>query len=668
MSDTKNSIRRKIESLRQQIAEHDYNYYVLNQPAISDERYDQLYRELTELEQANPELVTRDSPTQRIGSDLAKTFPTVRHLQPMMSLSNTYSEEELADFDRRVKEMLENVSCEYVCELKFDGVAVSLIYEDGLFSRGVTRGDGEQGEEVTSNLKTIRSIPLRIGNHNSLEIRGEVLMYRDDFIRMNAKRAEAGEMTFVNPRNSSAGTLKLQDPKEVASRPLKCFTYYFRELDRNKNIRSHFESLKELEKLKFPVMNIYRRCKNIAQVFDFCKEWEEKRESLPFDIDGVVIKVNDFRQQEILGATAKSPRWAIAYKFKARQAVTKVIDIVLQVGRTGIVSPVAELEPVFLAGSTISRVTLHNEDFIGEKDLRIGDTVIIEKGGDVIPKISEVMAARRPASSKPFRFPKFCPVCRSEIIKPEGESAWRCENLACDAQIKKRIEHYCSRDAMDIENLGEAVVAQLVDNHLIKDCSDLYSLTTEQLVALERMGEKSASNLLDGIEQSKNKSLEKLIYALGIRFVGEESAKDLAKHFKTLDVLMNAEEEDLLRVDGIGERTAKSVVLFFHNKQNMAVIEKLIRAGVRTKISGSGKPNVKQIFTGKTFVLTGSLPNYSRDDAKKMIEERGGKVSGSVSKKTDFVLAGEEAGSKLDKARALGIKVIEEKDFLKIIS
>ncbi len=668
MSENKNSVIRQLESLRKQIVQHDYDYYVLNQPVISDEQYDKRMKELIELERAHPELVTPDSPTRRVGSDLTKTFPTVRHVQPMMSLSNTYSEEELTDFDRRVREILEGAKYEYACELKFDGVAVSLIYEKGYLVRGVTRGDGEKGEEVTPNLKTIRSIPLRIENQNALEVRGEVLMYRDDFIKMNAKRAESGEAVFANPRNSSAGTLKIMDPKEVALRPLKFFSYYLRELSGKKAVQSHEQSLKTLEQLKFPVMKAVRVCRDISEVFEFCNDWDTKRESLPFDIDGVVIKVNLFRQQEILGSTAKSPRWAIAYKFKARQATTRVKDIVLQVGRTGIVSPVAELEPVFLAGSTISRVTLHNEDFISEKGVRIGDTVIIEKGGDVIPKISEVVLEKRPASARKFNYPKQCPVCKEAIVKPEGESAWRCENIACDAQVKKRIEHYCSRDAMDIENLGEAVVAQLVDSHLIRDCGDLYSLQAERLVALERMGAKSVSNLLEGIDKSRHQSLEKLIYALGIRFVGEESAKDLAKHFKTLDRVMNAGEDDLLRVGGIGERTAKSVVHFFGNKQNRNVIDKLIRAGVNTKMTGSPEPDVDQIFDGKTFVLTGSLTAYSRDDAKKKIEARGGKVSASVSKKTDFVLAGEEAGSKLDKAKELGVRVMDEREFLKMIN
>lgn len=657
-----------IDKLRTEINDHNYRYYVLNQPSISDGEFDQLLNRLIELENQHPELITPDSPTQRVGADLTKNFPTVAHLQPMMSLGNTYSETELRDFDRRVGELLEGEKYDYVCELKFDGVAISLIYENGLFKRGVTRGDGEKGEDVSTNLKTIRSIPLSLGGSalKNIEVRGEVLMYRDDFIKMNAKRAEAGEATFANPRNSSAGTLKIQDPKEVAARPLKFFAYYLRSLDKKPPFKSHFESLKFLHEMKFPVMESYRLCKSIEDVFEYCKEWEEKRETLPFDIDGVVIKVNRFDQQETLGATAKSPRWAIAFKFKARQARTVVDNILLQVGRTGVVSPLAELQPVFLAGSTISRATLHNEDFIREKDIRIGDTVVIEKGGDVIPKVVEVILSERPKKSKPFVFPEKCPVCGEPIFKTEGEAAWRCENIACDAQVKKRIEHYCSRDAMDIENLGEAVVAQLVDEGLIKDYSDLYSLKPEPLIELERMGKKSAANLLEGIEKSKSRSLEKLIYALGVKFVGEESAKDLAKHFKTLDALMKSSVEELMAIDGIGDRIAQSIVHFFHNKQNLAVIEKLKRAGVNTEWHGMVS-QAKQIFAGKTFVLTGTLPTYSRMDASKLIEERGGKVTGSVSKKTDYVLAGDDAGSKLEKARALNVKIIDEKQFMEMI-
>jgi len=669
MSDTR-SVEKKVHTLRTALNEHNYRYYVLNQPSISDAEFDALLAELSALELHHPELITADSPTQRVGSDLTKNFPTVRHEVPMMSLGNTYNEEELRDFDRRVKEILETTKYTYVCELKFDGVAISLIYENGLFVRGVTRGDGEQGEDVSANLKTIRSIPLRIDEAQGyrFEVRGEVLMYRDDFEKMNERRFEAGEATFANPRNSSAGTLKLQDPKEVAKRPLKFCAYSLRAIKGRAEFKTHFDSLKMMKQWRFPVLDTFELCKNVDEVMQYCQRWEGKREKLPFEIDGVVVKVNDFAQQEILGATAKSPRWAIAYKFKARQQVTVVEDIRLQVGRTGIVSPVAELKPVFLAGSTIARVTLHNEDFIREKDIRIGDTVIIEKGGDVIPKIVSVVQEKRLRSAKPYEFPSKCPVCGSEIFKSDGEAAWRCENISCDAQVKKRIEHYCSRDAMDIENLGEAVVAQLVDNHLIKDFGDLYNIQEESLIELERMGKKSASNLINGIEKSKKQPLPKLIYALGIKFVGEESAKDLAKHFRSLGALMKSKVEELTAIEGIGERTALSVVHFFQNAANRTVIQKVISAGVQTKMAKTeNSVRVDQIFAGKSFVLTGTLPKLTRNEAKELIESRGGKVSGSVSKKTDYVLAGDEAGSKLDKAKELKVKIVDEAQFIKMI-
>ncbi len=661
--------RQEISRLRAAIDDHNYRYYVLNTPTVSDEEYDRLLRKLIELEGAFPSLITPDSPSQRVGSDLTKTFPTVRHVQPMMSLSNSYDESDLKEFDRRVRELLEEASYEYICELKFDGVAISLIYEEGRLVRGLTRGDGEQGEDVTPNLKTIRSIPLRIEKPPvpAFEVRGEVLMFRADFQAYNAKRVEAGEPPFANPRNSSAGTLKLQDPREVAARPLKFFAYYLRSLRSRETIRSHFDGLEKLKAMRFPVMDNYRRCAGLSDVLDYCREWESKRLSLPFDIDGVVVKVNRLDQQEVLGATAKSPRWAIAFKFKAQQVETVVRDIALQVGRTGTVSPVAELEPVFLAGSTISRATLHNEDFITELDIRIGDTVVIEKGGDVIPKVTQVVLGKRPKQSKKFRFPSRCPVCGHPLFK--DESAWRCENLSCDAQVKRRIEHFSSRNAMDIENLGEAVVAQLVDAGLIHNFADLYFLKAEPLLELERMGEKSVSNLLAAIEKSKQQSLERLIYALGIRFVGEESAHDLAKHFKTLDRLEKADEAALLEVDGVGEKVASSVMTFFRNPDSQRVIEKLKKAGIRMDYQEDPQAAaVDKVFAGKTFVLTGTLPGLGRNEATKMIEIRGGKVSGSVSKKTDFVLAGDDAGSKLQKARELGVAVIDEEQFRKMMS
>ncbi len=665
---TVESAEKEIARLRRVLDEHNYRYYVLNQPSIADEEFDRMMTRLIELENAHPSLITPESPSRRVGSDLTKNFPTVRHVQPMMSLSNSYDEQDLAEFDRRVRELLEGASYEYLCELKFDGVAISLIYERGRLVRGLTRGDGEQGEDVTPNLRTIRSIPLEIRKPvaESFEVRGEVLMYRTDFQALNQRRIDAGEAPFANPRNSSAGTLKLQDPREVATRPLRFLSYYLRTLGRRESLASHEDGLHALEEMRFPVMKTARKCPSLDAVMDYCREWESKRNDLPFDIDGVVVKVNKLSQQEILGATAKSPRWAIAFKFKAQQVETRVTDIALQVGRTGTISPVAELEPVFLAGSTISRATLHNEDFIREKDIRVGDYVWIEKGGDVIPKVTQVIESKRPSSARPFQFPTTCPVCGHEITR--DESSRRCENLSCDAQVKRRIEHYSSRHAMDIANLGEAVVAQLVDAGLIHDCADLYMLKKSALVELERMGDKSAQNLLDAIEDSKSRSLERLLFGLGIRFVGEESAKDLAAHFKSLEVIQQANEAELLAVDGVGEKMAGSIAAFFRNPDSKRVLAKLVRAGVATRYREDPQAaGIRQVFAGKTFVLTGTLPTLSREEASKWIEWRGGKVSGSVSKKTDFVLAGEDAGSKLAKARELGVTVIDEETFQRMM-
>ena len=654
-------IKTKIEALRAEIRTHDHRYYVLNSPEISDLAYDRLLSELTTLESQYPELITPDSPTQRVGSDLTKEFPTVSHLAPMMSLSNTYKPEEIADFDRRVRDVLGNIAHHYVCELKLDGVAISLVYENGKLLRGVTRGDGEKGEDVTKNLRTIRSIPLHLTEKSFLEVRGEVLMFREEFAKLNARRREAGESPFANPRNSSAGTLKLQDPREVARRPLRFYGYYLRQLGSTDSDSSHYSNLKRLEKLKFPVLDAYRRCSSVSEVYEYCQYWETNRHTLPFDIDGVVIKVDKLVQQDKLGSTAKAPRWAIAFKFKATEVFTRVKDIVLQVGRTGVVSPVAELEPVLLAGSTVSRVTLHNEDFIKEKDIRVGDLVAIEKGGDVIPKVNRVDIHSRPKKSKVFIFPVSCPVCSQPLSKSEGEAAWRCDNIHCDAQVKRRIEHFSSRNAMDIENLGEAVVAQLVDTGLIHDVADLYFLKENDLLQLDRMGKKSVSNLMTAIEKSKSQSLERLIYGLGIRFVGEEAAKDLARYFKNMNAFSISDVEALVHIDGIGERTAHSIHYFFSDANVKKMLQRLVKAGLNMEYVQTSQQ--LQIFDGKVFVLTGSLPTYSRDQAKRLIEERGGHVSGSVSKKTDFVLAGEDAGSKLKKARDLGVSIIDEAQF-----
>lgn len=664
------SYQKRIESLRSELQDHDYRYYVLAQPTISDSQYDALMRELVELERFHPELITPDSPTHRVGGAPTKEFPPVTHSVPMLSLANTYNEEEVQDFDRRVKSILGKEQYEYTCELKFDGVAISLRYERGLFVQGATRGDGIQGDEITQNLKTIRSIPLRlVGSQKdggTVEVRGEVYMKRDDFWKMNEERELVGEKTFVNPRNSAAGTLKLQDPKIVAQRPLNFVAYY---LVAGRNASStQYENLQQLRKLGFSTSEHSKRCKSIEDVIRYWKEWEQRRDTLPYDIDGIVVKVNSIAQQEKLGAIAKSPRWAIAFKFAARSVQTVLKSIILQVGRTGTITPVAELEPVFVGGSTVSRATLHNEDYIKDLGIRPGDTVVVEKGGDVIPKVSGVIAEKRPRNSKPYRFGSTCPVCGSRIFRPVDEANYYCENSECPAQIRGRIEHFAHRGAMDIEGLGEAIVDQLVTLGYVHSYADLYGLRKKaaQLASLERWGEKSARNLLDAIDSSTSRPLTRVLYALGIRHVGAGVAQLLVQHFSSMDALMSVTQEDLEQISGVGPRIAESVLHFFEDKHNRKAIERLRKAGVQMK-ERFPKSTTNVALSGKTFVLTGTLSTLTREDAKAKIESSGGKVSSSVSKNTDFVVVGEEAGSKLDKARQLGIKTIDEQEFLNMI-
>lgn len=659
----------QIEKLSNLIREHDYKYYVLAQPTISDAEYDKLMRELIELEQQFPQFRKPDSPSQRVGGAPTKEFPVVTHAVPMLSLANTYSEEELRDFDRRVKSLLNNEPYRYVAELKIDGVAISLTYENGIFVRGATRGDGVQGDDITNNLKTIRSIPLRINTKSvplrNFEVRGEIYMQKKDFEKMNAERELAGEKTFVNARNSTAGTLKLQDPKIVAQRPLRMFTYFLRTEDFE--AKSHHENLSLLKKAGFVVNEHIRLCNTISDVMKYCEEWAERREDLPYDIDGVVVKVDSIRQQEILGAVAKSPRWAIAYKFAAEKAETVLKGITLQVGRVGTITPVAELEPVFVGNTTVSRATLHNEDYIKELDLRVGDTVVVEKGGDVIPKVSAVNLSKRPKNAQPFSMPKRCPECGAKIFRPEGEAAYYCENFECPAQVRGRIEHFASRGAMDIEGLGEAVIDLLVTQKLIKNVADIYSLKKNQLVPLERMGEKSAQNLIDAIEESKKQPFHRVLYALGIRYVGSEVAKLLSDSFGSIDKLQKASQEELESVEGIGPRIAESVRRFFGESHTKELLERLKTSGVALKAAPKKKSAAGSPFSGKTFVLTGGLETMTRDEAKEKIETLGGKTSSSVSKKTDYVVVGIDPGSKLDKARELGVKTLSEKEFLEMI-
>ncbi len=667
----KDNVELKIEELRNKIREFDYYYYVLAESKVSDFEYDQLYKELQKLENENPHLIIPESPTQRVGSDLTKEFQTVTHKVPMLSLANSYNEQELIDFDRRIKNFLKSKDeIEYVTELKIDGVSISITYENGKLKRAATRGDGINGEDVTNNVKTVKSVPLQVINKNKnipaiFEVRGEIFMATEDFKNFNRQREKEKLKTFANPRNSVAGTLKLQDPKIVASRPLDIFTYYL--ITENNGSATQEQNLKNLKELGFKVNENFKLCRNIYEVIDFCKCWDKKREELPYETDGVVIKVNNINLQEKLGNVAKSPRWAIAFKFTAQKKTTKLLGITWQVGRTGTVTPVAELEPIFLAGSTISRATLHNKDEILRKDIRIGDFVNIEKGGDVIPKITEVIIEKRDSNSVQTKIPKECPVCGEKLYNPKEEVAIYCINNLCPAQIKGRIEHFASRAAMDIEGLGESIVNQFVDMGFLNSYADIYHLKEkkEELISIERFGEKSVINLLKSIEKSKEKPFEKLLFAIGIRYVGAGAAKKIANHFGDIDNLINASNEKIEEIPEIGPRIAESVIKFFSSPKNLEIIKKLKLAGLNFKIENQIKENV--IFDKLTFVLTGTLSKYKREEAKNLIEERGGKVTSSISSKTDYVLVGENAGSKLEKAKSLKIKTIDENEFEKLL-
>ncbi|MBI3193949.1 MAG: NAD-dependent DNA ligase LigA [Ignavibacteriae bacterium] len=668
-------ILQRIEQLRNELRRHDYLYYMEAKPEISDSQYDGMMRELQSFEIEFPELVTPDSPTQRVGGEPTKEFPTVQHIIPMLSLANAYTEEELLDFDKRVRNLLGDERYQYACELKFDGVSLSLHYESGILVRGVTRGDGTQGDDITNNVKTIRSIPLRLemsasgaiplsGTSNkqllNCEVRGEVMMFKKDFDEMNEARMKAGEEKFINPRNTTAGTLKLQDSKIVAQRKLRFYAYYLR--SNTGSFKSHFENMQMLRKVGFPVCEYAILCDGIDGVVEYWKKMESLRDTLSYEIDGVVVKVDSLAQQERLGAIAKSPRWAIASKFASRKGETQLRGITLQVGRIGTVTPVAELEPVFVGGSTVSRASLYNEDYIQELDIRVGDTVIVEKGGDVIPKVSGVVLEKRPKNSKRFVFPKKCPECKSPLVRLEEEANYYCENYECPMQIRGRIQHWAMRGAMDIEGLGEAVVDQLVDHGFVHNIADLYDLHShkEKLIELERWGEKSVQNLLDGVEQSKQKPFHRVLYSIGIRHVGAGVAQVLTEHFNTIDEIAKANEDDLQSIYEIGPRIAESIVKFFSDKHHREIIERLKYSGLKLETE-----NKKQTgpFFKLTFVLTGTLANYTRDQAKEIIEQHGGKVASSVSKNVSIVIVGEEAGSKLDKAKKLGIEIWDEERF-----
>jgi DNA ligase (NAD+) len=651
----------RIEALSEEIEAHNYRYYIMDDPTISDALYDKMIRELEKLEKQYPSLTSPYSPTQRVGGRPREGFTTVRHLSPMMSLANAFDEGELMDFDRRVRQALPGEPFSYVIEPKIDGLAVSLFYENGVLSRGATRGDGETGEEISENLKTIRSVPLRLRKLvSALEVRGEAYMSKDSFARLNETREETGESLFANPRNAAAGTLRQLDPKITASRRLNIFVYgigYSEGVDP----RDHSDVLKLLKELGFRV-NEFHLFDDMTEVIKFCLDWQARRFEMPYAVDGLVIKVNSLNQQQRLGATMKSPRWAIAYKFPPEQAVTTVKNIFVRVGRTGALTPTAEMEPVRVAGTTVSRATLHNEDNIREKDIRIGDRVLIQKAGDIIPEVIAVLPDERKGIEKVWSMPSECPSCGSGVVRAEGEAAVRCTNMACPAKLWEGLIHFSSRNAMDIAGLGPAVLSQILTSGLIHDPADLYRLRYEDLVALERLGPKSAQNLLGAVEASKKNSLSRLIFALGIRHVGERAAKILAQHYDSLEVLTGAREEDLVVIPEIGPKIASSIVSFFSQAQNLQVIDKLIQSGVNTHSERKGGAGSGPL-AGKVFVLTGALESFTRQDAQEIVERLGGKVSSSVSRSTDYVVAGEKPGSKYDKALSLAIPILNEKEF-----
>jgi DNA ligase (NAD+) len=665
------SVKKEIEKLREKLRYHEYRYYVLDDPEISDAAYDGLMEKLKGLEAAHPELITPDSPTVRVGGTPREGFQKVQHARAMLSLDNAFSYDALSDFDRRVREGSGKGKIEYIAEHKFDGLSISLQYEDGVLVRGVTRGDGTTGEDVTPNVKTIRSIPLQVDAavlkkatlRSDFEVRGEVLMTRKAFEALNRQQEETGGKIFVNARNSAAGAVRVLDPSITAARRLDFFAYYLF-VDGKVPFPKHSESLQALKQLRFRASDDWKLCNGIDAVIEYCDDWDTKREKLPYEIDGVVIKVNSTAIQNELGFTSKAPRWAIAYKYPARQETTIVNDIIVQVGRTGALTPVAMLEPVQVGGVTVSRSTLHNMDEVERLGVQIGDTVLIERAGEVIPHVLKVVKEGK--NRKPFRMPKHCPECHSAIHHVEGEVAYRCVNAACPAKRKESVLHYASRHALNIDGLGDKIVDQLVDKGLVKDVADLYALKEDQVAALDRMAGKSAQNLLAEIEGSKKNSLARLIYALGIRFVGERTGQLLAEHFSSLEELSAGTEEQLVAVNEVGPKVAAAIVEFFSESANRQLIKKLHKAGVHPTAE---KREVKsQKLAGKSFVFTGGLANRSREEAGELVQQHGGKVSGSVSKKTDYVVVGTDPGSKYDKAKELGVTILTESEYEKLLS
>lgn len=685
----KEEAKARISELSKIIENHNYNYYILANPSISDYDFDMLMNELISLEQQFPDLLLPDSPTQRVGGDITKEFQTVKHRYPMLSLSNSYNIEEVKDFITRIKKTIEE-DVEFVCELKFDGVSISLSYENGLFVKAVTRGDGTQGDDVTTNVKTIRTIPLRLKGEypDFFEMRGEIIMPHSSFNAINAEREELGMQPFANPRNAAAGTIKLQDSKEVAKRKLDQYCYFMMMDDDKMIFKNHYESLVYAKKWGFNVSNYMAICNNVDDIEDFINYWDTKRKELPFDIDGIVIKVNDFKQREILGFTSKSPRWAIAYKFKAEEAHTRLLSVDFQVGRHGTITPVANLEAVQLAGTVVKRATLHNGDFIEQLDLHYNDIVSVEKGGEIIPKITSVDLSKRKKDSEKVIFIDRCPECGTPLIKAEGEAAWYCPNtLGCPPQIKGRIEHFISRKAMNIESLGEGKVEVLFDNNLIKDYSDLYNLSFDKLFGLEKsivvedentlfnevvvrkvsFKEKTANNILDAIEKSKSVPFARVLFALGIKYVGETTAKLIAKSMGTIDNIINASIEELTEIEEVGEKIALSIKEFFNDRRNIEIIDRLKSAGLQFE-QEKVVVNENQILSGMSIVVSGVFATMSRDEIKQLIEEHGGKNVSSISKKTSFVVAGDKMGpEKRKKAESLGIEIKSEEDFLNMI-
>ncbi|HRN40983.1 MAG TPA: NAD-dependent DNA ligase LigA [Vicingus sp.] len=666
---TASEVKEKIQQLTQEITQHNYNYYVLSNPTVSDYDFDMMLEQLIKLEQEYPEFADENSPTKRVGGQVTKEFETVKHKYPMLSLGNSYSKEEIVDFETRIKKLVDG-EIEYVCELKYDGVAIGITYVNGKLTRALTRGDGTQGDDITTNVKTIKSIPLQLmGNDfpNEFEIRGEIFLPKNVFEELNREREEIGEQLYANARNTASGTIKMQDSAVVAQRKLDSYLYFV--LGENLPFKTHYESIETAGKWGFKVPsvkdNFIKKCKNIDEIFDFINYWDKKRNELNFDIDGVVIKVNNYRQQEEMGFTAKSPKWAIAYKFKAEQVKTKLLEITYQVGRTGAITPVANLQPVLLAGTMVKRASLHNADQIEKLDIRVGDWVFVEKGGEIIPKIVGVEATQRDIFSQPTQYITHCPECNTKLERTEGDAKHFCPNeWGCPPQIKGKMQHFISRKAMNIDGLGEETIEQLYNAGLVKNIVDLYHLTKEQLLPLERMAEKSVNNLLKGLEDSKKVPFERVLFAIGIRYVGETVAKKLARHFKNIDAIIQASFEELIAADEIGDKIAESILQFFSVQENKQMIMELKNLGLQFSLSEQQLENTSDKLAGLTFVVSGVFSLFSRDELKNLIEQNGGKVSGSISKKTNYIVAGENMGpSKLEKATELGVAIIDEQQF-----